>query len=333
MYMIQHTKKISLLIIILLFNLSCRDKVNNEDKFENINEDQISKVEQIDSSLKNAVAPIKNKIINNWVFNKVVSLSDSYTCNNIDKYQKFRFNISNDSVYIENEYTDDVFSGEIKSEILLKKHGVSKEFILKEFNLNTPQTIKYVRNKKANQSDLSKLDSFFEDAFYIDENILFEKDGCVYCYKKNRNNILISKNSSDCYSKTKITNLPITKDILNGNNVWNQLDCNIEGIDTKDYLRLPDANGIMVLIIGNFNFDDYTYTLVTLNDSKVITKKDIGFAEGGGDGNTVIKFTEFEISKDYVFNLNTKTRKGDDFKTIKQEKFKIDENGLVVVIK
>ncbi|MTD69282.1 hypothetical protein [Flavobacterium sp. LC2016-13] len=141
------------------------------------------------------------------------------------------------------------------------------------------------------------------------------------------------ENQNDCLSNTKITNLPITNSIIDGNNVWNELDCNIANLDTKDYLRLPDINGIKVFIIGNFNFDDFTYTLVTLKNNKVITKKDIGFAKEGDEPNTVSEFTQFEINKDYVFGLNTKTKNGEDFKTLKTEKFKIDDNGLIVVVK
>ena len=124
--------------------------------------------------------------------------------------------------------------------------------------------------------------------------------------------------------------MPITKNIINGNNVWNQLSCNIANLDTKDYLRLPDVNNVKVFILGNFNFDDFTYTLVTLKNNKVISKKEIGFVKEGDEKNVASEFAEFEINKDYVFSLETKTKKGENFKTLNVEKFKIDNNGLIV---
>ncbi|MBE8723883.1 hypothetical protein [Flavobacterium hungaricum] len=97
---------------------------------------------------------------------------------------------------------------------------------------------------------------------------------------------------------------------------------------------MPDIRDIKVFIIADFNFDDFRYTLVTLkNDKKVISKQDIGFAKEGDESNTISEITDFEIDKDYVFTLNTKSKTENDFKIIKTERFRIDENGLIVVIK
>ena len=130
----------------------------------------------------------------------------------------------------------------------------------------------------------------------------------------------VNNKHNDCYSNTKITNLPVTKSVINGNNVWNQLECSIGNLETKDYLRLPDINNIKVFIIGNFNFDDFTYTLVTLKNDKVVTLKGIGFAEVGEDRNSISNITEFNINDDYILSLDTKTRNGDNWKTLKKEK-------------
>ncbi|MCV9926933.1 hypothetical protein OIU83_04690 [Flavobacterium sp. LS1R49] len=168
----------------------------------------------------------------------------------------------------------------------------------------------------------------WDELLVVDNTLVIVFDDYLVFFKKGNN---IDQN--DCYSKTKITSLPITKNVINGNNIWNQLDCTIANLDTKDYLRLPDIKDIKVFIIGNFNFDDFTYTLVTLKNNIVISKRDIGFVKEGDNGNTISEFTEFEINKNYVFNLDTKIKKGEDFKVLKEEKFKIDENGLIVVVK
>lgn len=168
----------------------------------------------------------------------------------------------------------------------------------------------------------------WDEVLIIDNVVVIVYDDYLVFFKKGN-----SKNEGDCYSQTKITNLPITKNIINGNNVWNQLSCNIANLDTKDYLRLPDINYVKVFIIGNFNFDDFTYTLVTLKNNKVISKEEIGFVKEGDEKNAIFEFTEFEINKDYVFSLETKTKKGENFKTLKVEKFKVNDNGLIVVVK
>lgn len=125
-----------------------------------------------------------NKTIRiDWIFDKVESLSNSYKCDNISKYKELIIGFSNDSVFIKNVYTDDVFSGEIKADAIYKRLGLSKEFILNKFNLTIPEKVKYVRNKKAFQSN-SILDEYFQDAFFIEDYLLFEKDGCVYKFKK-----------------------------------------------------------------------------------------------------------------------------------------------------
>ena len=173
-------------------------------------------------------------------------------------------------------------------------------------------------------------ESPWDELYFSDNTLIIVFDDYLVFFKKANST---STKQNDCYSQAKITNLPITKSVIDGSNVWNQLDCNIGNLDTKDYLRLPDINGVKVFIIGNFNFDDFTYTLVTLKNNKVVTTKKVGFAEGGEDGNTISKFTEFEINKDFVFNLNTKTSNNGIFKTIKKEKFKIDENGLLIGVK
>lgn len=165
----------------------------------------------------------------------------------------------------------------------------------------------------------------WDEFLIIDNTLVVVYDDYLVFFKKE--NI---SNSKDCFSNTKITNLPISKEVIDGNKTWNQLDCNIANLSTKDYLRLPDINAVKVFIVGNFNFDDFTYTLVTLKDKKIITKRNIGFAENSENGNNITSITEFEIDKNYEFHQITKIKKGSSFKISKTEKFKIDENGLIV---
>ena len=200
-------------------------------------------------------------------------------------------------------------------ENVFKKNGLKLEKLIKVYQPLYPE---------------KSCESPWDELFFSDNTLIIVFNDYLVFFKKDN---FTSNKQNDCYSKTKTTNLPITKSVIHGSNVWNELDCNIGNLETKDYLRLPDINDVKIFIIGNFNYDDFTYTLVTLKNNKVVTTKKVGFAEGGEDGNTISKFTEFEISKDFVFNLNTKSSKDGVFKTIKQEKFKIDQNGLLVGVK
>lgn len=168
----------------------------------------------------------------------------------------------------------------------------------------------------------------WDELLIIDKSLVIVYDDYLVFFKKGN-----SSNQNDCFFNTKITNLPITTSVIDGNNVWNELDCNISDLKTRDYLRLPNIKDVKVFIIADFNFDDFRYTLLTLKNNKVITKKDVGFAKEGDKPNTVSEFTEFEVNKDYIFSLNTKNKKGDSFKTLKLEKFKIKDDGLIEIIK
>lgn len=168
----------------------------------------------------------------------------------------------------------------------------------------------------------------WDEVLIVDNTLVIVYDDYLVFFKKGN-----SAFQNDCFSKTKITNLPITKKNIDGNNTWNQLECNIANLDTKDYLRLPDIDDVKVFIIGNFNFDDFTYTLITLKKDKVVTNKMIGFVNDTEGSNEISKLTEFEISNDYIISLSTKTKNGNNWKTIKKEQFKIDSSGKMIEVK
>jgi len=326
-------KVLRITLLALLF-ANCKENVkseNNKDFGDNLNTELVK-----DSSNK-SVEESKEEISNNntfsnsWAFYKISESSISGT----SKKTK---------VEITNQFKN------IKIEIDDKKIKVG-DICTYEYYKSNKTPVKYyesTKTAKLYESILSKngiklgneitvyqslypekaCEIPWDEVLIIDNTIVIVYDDYLVFFKKGNN-----ANEGDCYSKTKITNLPITKSIINGENVWNQLDCNIANLETKDYLRLPDVKDVKVFIIGNFNFDDFTYTLVTIKNNIVVSKKDIGFAKDGGDGNTVSEFTEFEINKDYIFSLNTKAKKGEDFKNLNNEKFKIDDNGLIVIVK
>jgi hypothetical protein len=324
-------KKIIYLVILCFFFTKCKDSTI---KSPVINDELVSKtktiIDNIDKMGDDSIVTNSNQK-NIWSFYKIsenplVNLNDmtrdeifkqfkevkiqiDETIFKVDKYCSFE-------PYISRQTTLDYFSN--NKTVKIYKNELSKNGIKLTDNITVYQSL-YPEKECKNPSG---------EYFVTDDDVLiFSYQGYLLFFKKGNE---ANTENNNCYINTKITNLPITKEIINSNNVWNELDCSVANLETKDYIRLPNINEVKVFIIGNFNYDDFIYSLVTIKNGKVITVKDIGFAKSGEDGNSISKLTEFEVSKDFIFTLDTKSRKGDDFKIEKQEKFEINENGLVV---
>lgn len=325
---------LSITILALLF-ANCNGNVkseNNKSSNDNLNTELLKdSADKIVEESKDIVSNDENTSLNYWSFYKISQSSISETAKKskaeiTNQFKDIKIEIDDKNLKVGNICTYEYYKSNktpVKYYSSVKTAKLYESIFLQNgIKLGNEITVyKSMYPEKACEIP-------WEEIVIIDNILVIVYDDYLVFFKKGN-----ADNQQDCYSKTKITNLPITKNIINGNNVWNQLDCNIANLDTKDYLRLPDISGVKVFIIGNFNFDDFTYTLVTLKNNKVITKKDIGFVKEGNEPNKVSEFTQFEISKDYVFSLNTKTKNGEDFKTLKTERFKIDDNGLIVVIK
>ena len=267
--MTQHIKKIGLIFLVIL-NLSCKESL--EENKSDLNKPEKLKVEKKEISSSEIVSvevSNDNEKSSNWVYYKVASLSDSYSCDDNKKYKDFKFNILNDSIIIDNKYTDDVFSGEIKADAILKKHGISKEFILNNFKVFVSEKIKYIRNKKAFQSG-SALDGYFQDAFFIGEYLLFEKDGCVYCFKKDKNKNVENNKKDTNYFKLPISSNKIadTSPLKIDKKTFKEYTC---GSDAYGY-NLGKMNEFDVYIVNN-DCGDFPYKdLIVLNGNKIISK-------------------------------------------------------------
>ncbi|KUJ60004.1 hypothetical protein AR687_20500 [Flavobacteriaceae bacterium CRH] len=325
---------LSITILTLLF-ASCKENTNADNGKELIDN---SNLELVKDSSNQVVKENKEEVLseditsaNSWIFYKIsensISETQKKTKNEvINQFKNIKIEINDKNVVIKNVCTFEFYKSTMSPVKYYQstKNAKFYESIFLENGLKIGKEISIYQSlypEKACQIPWIEL-------LIIDNTLVIVYDDYLVFFKKEN-----KVNQNDCFSNTKITSLPITKSIIDGNNVWNELDCNVANLKTRDYLRLPDVNGIRVFIIGNFNFDDFTYTLVTLKNNKVITKKDIGFTKEGDELNTVSEFTQFEINKDYVFSLNTKTKNGEDFKTLKTEKFKIDDNGLIVGVK
>lgn len=328
-------KKILSIAILCLLFANCNGNVKSESsKSSNNNlntELQKDSTDKVVEENKEIVSNDNNSSLNYWSYYKISESSISETSKKTkgeiaNQFKDIKIEIDDKNLKVINVCTYEYYKS---NKTPVKYYSSTKtaklyESIFAQNGIKLGNEITIYKSMYAEKA----CEIPWEEIVIIDNTLVIVYDDYLIFFKKGN-----ADGQQDCYSKTKITNLPITKNIINGNSVWNRLDCNIADLDTKDYLRLPDINGIKVFIIGNFNFDDFIYTLVTLKNNKVVTKKDVGFAKEGDDPNTVSEFTQFEISKDYVFSLNTKIKKSEDFKSLKTEKFKIDDNGLIVVVK
>ncbi|MBL0737180.1 hypothetical protein JI750_09810 [Flavobacterium sp. GN10] len=324
-------KKILSFAILTLLFVNCKeDSKINASLEKDLKEDSIQRVSKLEPSYDKELND--NSLVGNyWSFYKLSENSISGTSKMtkdeiVNQFKNVKIEIDEKKVKIGESCIYDYY----KSNKSLTEYYESSKTAKMYENI-------FVKNKIKLGNEITVYQSLYpekaceipwDELIIADNTIIITFDDYLVFFKKQNDN-----HQSDCYSKTKITNLPITNKIINGNNVWNQLDCNIANLDTKDYLRLPDIKDVKVFIIANFNFDDFTYTLVTIKNDKVITKQDIGFAKDTDEPNTISELTEFEINRDYVFVLNTKSKSGEDLKIKKIERFKIDDNGLIVSVK
>lgn len=299
--MIQHIKIKSIIILLItITSFSCKKNTNNRNLIEK--RIKVKEVSVVQKDIEKSKIK-KNENIDrlNYSFENVVPLSNSYTCFS-EKYENFDFSISGDSIFIDGIYTDDVYNEVIKSELYFPQrylYNLYKNFLPKYFNLNLPDTLENIRNKRAYQKE-SKLDAFFQDAFFINNYMFFEKDGCLYCFKKKETN----KN---------LVELPISK----------------KEISNSDYLILPKKSKINIdgsvasgeyqikkdILLLWFDGDIERWYIVTLINDKVYQKLLIGKSEtieskeeGGQDD-----YIDFFIDKELKIKLEYSN--GRDYKS------------------
>ncbi len=126
------------------------------------------------------------KVRNNWIFYKSVPLAKGeYVCD-VKKFKSLKIDISADSVFISNKYTDNVYRDKISSEsffdhaYLLNSY---KKLLKNEFGIILPNNIEAIRNKRVYDKN-SELDKYFQDAFFVDNLMVVENEGCVVVFKK-----------------------------------------------------------------------------------------------------------------------------------------------------
>lgn len=324
-------KIIGLLILNFLF-INCKENENSTD-LNNTITSNLAKDSIKQSLNKNIESISNNELVNNnlWIFYKIsentINGSPRETKKEVlNRFKNVKIEIDSKTIDVENLCSFEYYKSEKTSIEYYESDKTAKlyENIFLQNNIKLSKTISVYQSMYPDKT----CDMPWDEFLLIDNTLIIVYDDYLLFFKKGE----IVDTKAGCYSKTKISQLPLTKELLN-KIVWDELDCSIANLATKDYLRLPDVEDVKVFIIGNFNFDDFTYTLVTVKQNKVITKKDIGFAIDGYPENNSRHVTDFEVKKDYTFELTSKEKKKEDWNILKVEKFNIDDNGNLILFK
>lgn len=315
--MILHTKIMRLIYLFTLLLLFSCKKSNSSAIVE-----------------KKVIEIQKKEIIqerDNWLFYRTISLSPSYSCTDA-KLRLFQIDVSNDSIYINNKYTDDVYTKMISPENYFEHKYLYESYIKilkKEFNLDFPKKILTIRNKKVYDKN-SELDKYFQDAFFINEYMFYEKDGCIVCLKKkSKNNICFEKNSQSFpyYKKHPIENIKyeiLQCDIIGAK----EFSCSGEALR---YISLPNYNNINLIMVPQDCGDNpYRFFLLTIKDNKIISNL---YVEGELTDPEIIEnaeLTNFMIDQNHIINVNTKIVIDKKVQSEEIQKYKIDEEGKII---
>lgn len=192
---INYTGNFFLSLVVIIF-FSCK-KVSSQERFE---DKTIEKIEKKQEHF-------------NWRAINIFSLApaSNYDCT-IDKYKNLLFNLKGDSVYINNQYSDDVYTVELSPKSYFERDylfNTYKKRLKEELNINFPDIIKTIRNKKVYDKE-SLLDHYFQDAFFIGEYMFVEDNGCVIYFKKD--SVGISKTEINSNSEGNFINNVILQD-------------------------------------------------------------------------------------------------------------------------
>lgn len=327
-----------LILLLTIVNLSCKNANKNlsNDQLNTTNLDSTENL--IGKKLNVAETPVqekKNQKSQKWFFYKVSPLSDLSNCED-SKYKDFNFSISGDSIFIDNIYTDNVYRETVKAEKFFRAKyelNLYKTFLPKNFNVKLPATFEYIRNKRAYQKE-SPLEAYFQDAFFIEQYLFFNKDGCLYCFKNEENNDQTVAES--CLNST-IEKLPYSK-IINPKKVqYNQLKCQISGTEKYlcgekflRYVSLPDFKKVKLILVpldcGDF---EYRFYLLTILKNKVISNQYVEGEWFEPESISKKEITSFSIDKNYKITITTNNIQNGKTSLKDEQNFEVEENGVL----
>ncbi len=168
------------LFIFLCVLFSCKNENLNASNNKNNSTKLVteSAIEPTKNSNSKDSIPLTTK--EKWSYHRVIPISESTHCN----APNLSLELSNDSIYMENQFIGEVYSGNVPVRKYLKYdylYSTYQKILKNELSIDLPDNVNYIRNKNPN----SKLKNIFVNAFFIDEYMFIERDGCIVVLKKN----------------------------------------------------------------------------------------------------------------------------------------------------
>ncbi len=298
--MIQPTsyKGIVFVLAVLQMNIGCKNNL------EVSNENKIVSDSLVPKSIGN-----KSHNEKEWLFFKTVPISNSYSCTASDE-AKLVIIIKNDSIVSAMNVEEKIYSGKIKTKSFLKRDYVYqsyKEILMKEFRLQLPDTIDYIRLRSFEND--SQLKSHFTEAFFVKDYMFFEKNGCLVCFKETDTQLT----NVNCLDKKNVT-LPYSKKHSDEKENFKTTDCTFSGGEDwfcgNEKLRykhlFSQANISLILVPMDCGDFSDRYYILTINENKIISDL---YAEGEWyepEDNNYKEISSFSIDKNKVITIKLK---------------------------
>lgn len=309
--MILHTniKVLFVLTIFLLF--SCKKASTQQVLKEPVAED-IQKKQELKKS--NEYYALEN------IFS--LSPESNYSCS-FSEYESLILELKGDSVLINNNYTDDVYTNIISSKSYFSSNYLLEAYkkrLKEELNIEIPNEIKTIRNKRTYDKN-SLLDKYFKEAFFIENDLFFENNGCIIHFKKQQ-----SENGKTVKTSNYEAQIifPIDEDNIETKK-W--LDNN-RFINYNQILNLPNYKNFLVFVAKNDLSDDTFLSLFVVDSkNKILDSLKIAYVEDSYPESDLRRIVKFKIEKDYKITLNKYKREGYENTFESNQKYEITEKG------
>lgn len=303
--MIQNiNNKFKIIFYLLFFTFFSCKKVSSVESEKKITENIITK---------------KQATTDTWKFFKIFSLSpqSNYSCD-YKKYENVNLGLSQDSIFINGKHTDDVYTNLILSTSYFDHkylYETYKKRLKEELDINFPLEIKSIRNKKS-YDKTSLLNNYFENAFFIQDYMFFDDNGCIVCFKKAN----ISSTSNDT---SKIPKLISKEDFDSTNSKFTEINKKIIVDDSEATTVYQISDHIF---IAWFDGDNERWYLVTYNDNKPVSQLLIGKNETiESENGTIDNYIDFCIDQNFKISLDYSTGKDiNSKKLLRTEKYVIN---------
>lgn len=237
------------------------------------------------------------------------SHGDSKIQNDIESQIKpLKIAIKGDDIYIKNKGKESFYKSDLTAIEFFEYdylHEFYREYCTEKFGINLPNTITTIRNKNAH-SETSILTPYFEDAFFVDDILVFDYDGFAVSFGDKAK---VKVNKTAAY-KTDVQ-LPIEMDISKTLDFIELPNAKYSIQEEKNYdysyiARLPKKEKLKPIIFSGCYDSGHCneYFVVLDENNKQISTLPI-YYNTAPDGNVPkFEFCEYLIDEKYNITLN-----------------------------